>query len=131
MPNLTWITKKYFPHLSPLQINSGNCYNWAHVAYKNYNSAELFTIEDYGGHAFVKIRRNFFDSESPLGEWNWLNLKFFQRAISRATKVKGYIPGLTSLPVKQSFIDFLEYWQNNGCNSIISVGDNGRNWNNW
>lgn len=127
MPNLTWITKKYFPQLSPLQINSGNCYNWAHVAYKNYNSAELFTIEEYGGHAFVKIRSKYFDSESPIGEQNFMDLKFFRRAVMR----KEYNPRFQALPRKQSFIDFLEYWQINGSSSIINVGDNGRNWNNW
>jgi len=107
MPNLTWITKKYFPQLSPRQINLGNCYNWAYTAYKNYNNARLFTVEEYGGHAFIKIGQKYFDAESPMGEQHWSNLEFFRGVYSPI------------IPHKQSLNEFISYWSREGKHPIF------------
>jgi len=122
MPNLTWITKKYFPQTSPRIINSGNCYNWAYVAYRNYNNAELFTVESYGGHAFVKIGRCYFDAQNPGGTEHWMQLDLLQEMC------RGNIHKV--IPWQQSLDVFLQYWQENGKHSIINVGENVYNWNN-
>lgn len=107
MPNLAWITKKYFPQLSPQQINRGDCFNWAYVAYKNYDNVLLFTVEEYGGHAFAKIGNKYFDAESPYGELHWANLVFFR-------KVQKQI-----IPWQQSLNEFLIYWYDNGKHQLV------------
>lgn len=118
MPNLNWITKKHFSNLSPQQINLGNCYNWALVAYQNYNNVKLYSTDNHGGHAFVKIGQKYFDAESPLGELHWANLNFF-RWINNPV-----------VPRRESLRSFLAYWGKEGKNPIIYVGENVCNWNN-
>lgn len=122
MPNLTWITKKYFPQLPPRLINSGNCYNWAYIAYMNYNSSSLFTVEDYGGHAFVKIGECYFDAQNARGVWHWSQLDLLQEMYrNNLHKV---------LPWKQSLNVFLQYWRENGKHPIINAGNDVHNWHN-
>ena len=122
MPNLTWITKKYFPQLSPRLINSGNCYNWAYIAYQSYNNVKLFTIEDFGGHAFVKIGQRYFDSQNPRGVLHWSSLDLL-REICRDNVY--YLD-----PWKQPVNVFLQYWRENGKHSIVDIGNDVRNWDN-
>lgn len=117
MPNLSWITKKFFSNLSPQQINLGNCYNWALVAYKNYNNVKLYSTIERGGHAFVKIGNKYFDAQSPLGEVHWTNLKFF------------YWANNPIVPHRDTLYDFVAYWGKEGKNPIINVGEHVRNWN--
>lgn len=123
MPNLTWITKKYFPQLSPRLINSGNCYNWALIAHQNYNNVKLFTVDDFGGHAFVKIGQNYFDAQDSLGvpHWTWLEM------LRDMCRHRVY----NILPWKQSLPEFLDYWRRNGKHSIISVSEDVYNRRNW
>jgi len=110
MPNLTWITKKYFPQLSPQQINLGNCYNWALVAYTNYNNSNLFTWADGGGHAFVKIGSKYFDAQSPCGVSHWSSLESFKPL--NISKICVW---------RQSLREFMYFWYENGKNPILDV----------
>ena len=120
MPNLTWISKKYFPDLYPRLINSGNCYNWAYIAYQNYNNVKLFTIDDYGGHAFVKIGQKYFDAQNPRGVGHWAFLDLIQE-MSR-----GRIANIS--PRRQSLDVFLNFWKKYGKHPLVNIKvDNVRN----
>lgn len=61
------ITKEFFPEYIGCEgdINKGDCYRWAYIAYMIYEGVELYSNEY---HAFVYQRGLFFDSESPHGE---------------------------------------------------------------
>jgi hypothetical protein len=61
------ITKEFFPYAvgNEGDINCGNCYRWAYIAYKLYEGVELWSND---AHAFPYQRGRFFDSESPKGE---------------------------------------------------------------
>lgn len=112
MPNLNWISQKYFPHLTPRLINCGDCYNWAYIAYISYNRVKLFTIDEYGGHAFIKINNKYFDSESPQGIIDWTQLKIL--------RLMGDIRQM--YPRQQALDEFLRYWRVEGKNPLINLG---------
>lgn len=113
MPNLNWITSKYFPQHSPRSINSGNCYNWAYIAYQHYNAVSLYTVQDCGGHAFIKIRQKYFDSQNPNGVLHWSSLQSLREICHNNIY---YLR-----PYKHNINAFLRYWAKNGRFSIINI----------
>jgi hypothetical protein len=60
------ITRRFFPEFVGMEgeINCGDCYRWAYIAYKLYKDVELWTNKH---HAFPLQGNLFFDSESPDG----------------------------------------------------------------
>jgi hypothetical protein len=108
MLDLNWITKKYFPDLSPHLINRGNCFNWAYIAYMNYDNTKLYSVDEYGGHAFVKIGNRYFDAENPRGVEHWAHL------VSIMDMYDTYIE-----PIEQPIREFLSYWYENGKHPIM------------
>ena len=62
----------------PKDINRGNCYRWAYVAYMLYGG-DLISVERFGAHAFIKIGNKYYDSESPQGVEDWKHLPFFTK----------------------------------------------------
>jgi len=67
------ITRNFFPEYVGHEkgINSGNCFNWAYVAYRLYKNVQLW---QNSAHAFVKQNGKFYDSESPFGTNHYANL---------------------------------------------------------
>lgn len=92
------------------------------LAHQNYSNVGLFTIESYGGHAFVKIGQNYFDAQNPLGvpHWTW-----FEILKEMCPNWKFSIYNIT--PWRQSLNEFFEYWRFNGKTSIIDIGNNVHN----
>lgn len=66
------ITREFFPDYVGKEddINCGNCYRWAYIAYLLYEGVDLYSVDSWYGkfHAFPYQRGRFFDSESPSGE---------------------------------------------------------------
>lgn len=114
MPNLSWIAQKHFSNLAPRQINSGNCYNWAYIAYLKYDNVKLLTLNDYGGHAFVKIGRYYYDAQNPFGVLHWSSLDML-RELCRDDIY-------TINPWRQSPQAFLKYWREYGKHPFIDIG---------
>jgi hypothetical protein len=98
MLNLNYLTtaflKQYRKRLhTSLDINYGDCFRWAMLAYKLYGG-QLISVtlmvenswEGYpgqlvsdGSHAFIKLDDKYYDSESPEGVNDWQELKYFSR----------------------------------------------------
>lgn len=108
MLNLNWITRKHFDSLIPRSVNAGNCYNWAFIAYSNYINVQLFTIDEFGGHAFIKIGARYYDAQNPIGVAHWSQL-------SMIWEMGDY---MKMNPREQSLAEFLLYWYDNGKNLI-------------
>jgi hypothetical protein len=73
-PNVEFINNKFFSHHTRASdINQGECFLWAYLAYRLYKNVELW---DMGAHAFVrdKVTGKFYDSERPQGEEDWKEL---------------------------------------------------------
>jgi hypothetical protein len=94
-----FITEYFFPHLSPMDINFGDCCNWAYIAYKVFHKCniELWSTVNYGGHAFIKMDGKFYDSESLNGVTFFTELECFRR-------------GYKSRVIPQTFEVFRSYW---------------------
>ena len=66
------ITKLFFSNvLSPRDINNGDCFRWAYLAWCLYPDVELWTNPN---HAWVKYQDKFYDSETPNGVDDWTDL---------------------------------------------------------
>ncbi|MDP2696088.1 MAG: hypothetical protein Q8O87_02435 [bacterium] len=66
---------------------------------------DLFTVHDHGGHAFIKINNNYYDSEAPNGVSDWRHLPFFK-------KKDDYIADNDA--ITQSYTEFKKYWTREG-----------------
>lgn len=73
LPNFkaSFITETFFPDDEPSDINSGECFKWAYIAYSLFEDVELY---DLPHHAFVKYKGKYYDAECPEGEENWKDL---------------------------------------------------------
>lgn len=62
------ITETFFPDSvdHPWEINSGECMEWAYLAYLIFEHVELW--DTYPNHAFVKWNGLFYDSEAIHGK---------------------------------------------------------------
>lgn len=98
------ITKEFFPLEvgNERQINCGDCYRWAYIAYKLYEEVDLYSTEH---HAFPYQRGYFFDSESPYGEEDLEDL-----ACNKICRAYGH----EGDAFFQEEDDFEEFWADNG-----------------
>jgi hypothetical protein len=71
--NATFITETFFPQYknAPEVINYGECFKWGYLAYMVFEGVELW---DTHGHAFVKYKGKFYDSDRPLGVLDYREL---------------------------------------------------------
>lgn len=79
--DLSYIARDFFPNKWNYEINQGSCFVWAELArlinYTKYN-VELYTTEEFKGHAFIKINSLYFDAERPQGVKEYRFLPFFK-----------------------------------------------------
>lgn len=85
----------FFPqHSHPMEINFGDCFKWAWIAFKLFKNVELWSNEI---HAFFKYKDKFYDSECLDGIKSWRRLRT-----------------IVSLPYSQAIrmspSDFLAHW---------------------
>jgi hypothetical protein len=73
LPNFkaSFITETFFSDVPRKNINKGRCFAWAYLAFKIFDGVELW---DTWGHAFIKYRGKFYDSDRPRGEKDWRDL---------------------------------------------------------
>lgn len=71
--NAQFITDTYFPEYKdyPADINYGQCFEWAYLAFKTFSKIELWDLQY---HAFVKYKGKFYDSETLNGVKDWREL---------------------------------------------------------
>lgn len=67
----SFITETFFPDTDPSDINCGQCFQWAYLAFSLFDGVELY---DLPHHAFVKYKGKYYDSECPEGEEDWREL---------------------------------------------------------
>jgi hypothetical protein len=98
-----YITKTFFSHIDVEEINCGDCYNWAYLAYKVFHKCdiELWSTYAWGHHAFIKIGNRFYDAESPRGVKNYRNLHCF-----KDPEYKDFSPNSR----KQTLREFKRFW---------------------
>lgn len=83
-----------YPH--PIEINFGDCFKWAWIAYKLFQDVELWSHES---HAFIKYRGKFYDSETLSGTKNYRRI--------RTVKDNSDMGPAAS---KMTANEFMEYW---------------------
>jgi hypothetical protein len=101
--DLSYITANYFPKLSPAEINGGNCYNWAYRAFKLYPEAKLYSSNMWGGHAWVKIDKQYYDAEHPKGT---IKLSDIIPAITNYPEDNGWVQGHIQHQTERAFRRF-------------------------
>lgn len=96
------ITREFFPEYVGKEgdINCGDCYRWAYIAYKLYSNVSLYSNEV---HAFPCQKDLYFDSESPDGVEEIHQLEC--NLMWDYDESNSYI---------QVLEDFVDYWQENG-----------------
>lgn len=108
--NGNFISRHFYPNYFRSwvnQINRGECYDWAYYAHRLFG-LELWTTD---WHAWVKevhtAGNRHYDSESPNGVKNLLNLNFHRR--------NSYpIPWQSQSPTQLSLEDFKDFWDEIG-----------------
>lgn len=75
--NASFINKVFYPEETArndlMSINCGQCYDWAWFSYLCWsNQVQLWSSEN---HAFVRVGRNFYDSEAVDGVPDWRMLR--------------------------------------------------------
>ena len=80
------------------------------MAHRIYG-ASLFSVKDYGGHAFVKHRGLFYDSDQKVGVKDWRKLKTFEND-DRLEECDC---------VKVSPNRFIQYWDEHGYTSLVDI----------
>jgi hypothetical protein len=81
-----------------MEVNYGDCYKWAWIAYKIFNDVELWSHES---HAFIRYRRKFYDSETLNGIENWHRIRTIKENAAHYRNVPA---------IKMSPIQYVEYW---------------------
>lgn len=56
---------------NPARINKGHCMQWAYMAYRMFEGAQLWSMP---AHAFIRYQDNFYDSERLEGVEDWKDL---------------------------------------------------------
>src|SRR5271157_2160841 len=56
---------------NPEEINTGYCFQWAYMCYIAFNDVELLSVP---GHAFVRYKGKYYDSERLNGVSDWKDL---------------------------------------------------------
>ena len=77
--DLSFIKREFFPNTSERRINSGDCFNWAYIAYLLYPKKVTLYSDDDFTHAFIGIGNLYFDSECPTGVDDWEKLPTYNR----------------------------------------------------
>lgn len=112
--DLSIITEKYFTNINPVDINNGECFNWALSSYleddlKNNFVINLCILADnckHGNHAFLKINDLFYDAQVPKGVISWRYLPF-----TRIYEEKYKIPIHQKEVIFQSSLkEFISFW---------------------
>jgi len=93
--------------MSPVEINTGRCYNWAWIASKILD-AKLCTIRELYGHAFILKNNKFYDAEAPNGVDNWWELPYFQNNFGTDEACR---EGKLRITQEHAFV---RYWSENG-----------------
>jgi hypothetical protein len=94
------IHTEFFPHYShSIEINFGNCFKWAWIAYRLFNKVELWS--NYG-HAFIAHKDKFFDSETLDGAKYWKTIPTIRRSFGYSKEYRS--------PKKMGAIEFTSYW---------------------
>ena len=97
------VTKAFeeeFFRQNPEEINDGWCFQWAYMAYIAFNDVELCSVP---GHAFIKYKGKYYDSERLNGVDDWMELptmKYCGRWISSDKKFE---------PVTEAY--FIREWE--------------------
>lgn len=69
-----------FEGLTEEDINSGHCFTWAEIVFELVNGSKIAGMNLNGcGHVWVEYKGLCYDSETPEGTRNWLNLQFWKR----------------------------------------------------
>ena len=55
------------------RINNGECYDWAYYAVRTFHHLPLKLYSTFA-HAYIMYQDKFYDSETPHGEMDWLQL---------------------------------------------------------
>jgi hypothetical protein len=97
------ITREFFPEMVGMEseINRGNCYRWAYIAYILYKDVSLYSND---AHAFAYQYGKFFDSESPSGVTRMESLKCNKYNCKKSCHSW----------LHPSVDDFVEFWDENG-----------------
>ena len=78
----------------------------------NYDNVKLYSVDQYGGHAFIKIGRKYFDAQNPRGVGGWNQL---------TSILEMYVEPHNLKPIEQSIREFLCYWYDNGKHPIVML----------
>lgn len=66
--------------LNAENINHGYCFNWAFLAYRKHTEAVLCTVDtEECGHAFIKLKNKYYDSETQQGVKDWRQLRTLKK----------------------------------------------------
>jgi len=108
----SYYKENYSLDISAYSVNKGKCFNWALLAYRMYGG-KLCSVFNHGGHAFIKIKRRYFDSETKEGVIDWKSLKCFgNQDMSRVSK--------KDMKIMQEK-KFILHWQKNGKDTFIDI----------
>lgn len=101
-------------------INCGHCFWWAFTFFKLYGG-QLFTVQDFGSHAFIKYNNKFYDSETPNGCLDWRKLKSYYWPPECNKTVMRTHPLNMAIPMSE--YQFKKYWgiHNNDKSFVISM----------
>lgn len=91
----------WFDVQEPLEINEGDCFRWAYVAYLIYGGTLVSFENKWLAHAFIKIDGKYYDSESPDGVNDWRELMFFKE---HPTRIR------VTLPIEMEERKFADFW---------------------
>lgn len=72
---------KQYTH--PIEINWGQCFHWAYIAYKLFDNVELWSSQY---HAFIKFGNRYFDSEHLNGIKNWKKIRTIKEYYGSAVR---------------------------------------------
>lgn len=91
--------------VAPPHINTGECYNWALVAYLTLGEerVKLHSFDSTGWHAFISIDGLYYDAEHLDGEPNW-------RKMSRVIVIDDHPDDFL---LTQTYDEFVAYWRIN------------------
>lgn len=93
---------KYGWNSHPSEINNGDCYRWAFLAYLTLPNVQLVSCGCYGGHAFIYFKDRYYDAQHLNGVVDWRGLNFFT-----STKNDEFETDIIEFQDEEAFI---RYW---------------------
>jgi len=96
-------------------INKGYCFNWAMLAYRTYGG-KLCTVTNYSGHAFIKLKGKYYDSETPKGVKNWRLLKAY-----KGDQKKDVLKAKVKDMKITNEVYFIKHWEQEGKYTFVDI----------